>query len=156
METNSTDNRSSTTRDRTNDGSSIDMDLLVASAINSSSTTSGNPCQDEINKLYTQTQDILLKAATIQASAAALSVGEEFKVYYDRVVRPTVDIVYFLSFALQNTAATANLYQSNAYGKKGEGKKALDLSYDILEQIEVSMDLVKDSLECLVEKSKCL
>lgn len=156
METSSIDNRSSTTRDRSNDNSSANIGLLGAAAASASSTSDNNPCQDEINKLYTQTQDILLKAATIQASAAALSVGEEFKVYYDRVVRPTVDIVYFLSFALQNTASAANQYQSNGYGKKGEGKKALDLSYDILEQIEVGMDLVKDSLEVLVEKSKCL
>ena len=76
--------------------------------------------------------------------------------YYDRVVRPALDIIYFLSFAIQNTAAAANLYQSNTDGKKGEGKKALDISYDMLEQMEVGICLLKESLKVLVEKGNCL
>ncbi|MDZ5252904.1 hypothetical protein [Clostridium sp. LIBA-8841] len=115
-----------------------------------------NPCLDEINKIYTQVQDLLLKASTIQASAATLAVGDEYKVYYDRIVRPSLDIIYLLSFSVQNTAAAANLYQTNTYGKKGETKRALDVSYDILEQIELSLDLLRNSLACLIEKSKCL
>ena len=76
--------------------------------------------------------------------------------YYDRVVRPALDIIYFLSFAIQNTAAAANLYQSNTYGNKGEGKKALDISYEMLEQMEVGICLLKESLKVLVEKGNCL
>ncbi len=155
MENDSRDNRASRERDRRDDNSE-GIDALDAAFIREALEGNMNICSNEVDRLYTQARDILFKAATIQASAASLSVGEEFKVYYDRVVRPSVDIVYFLSFALQNTAATANIYQANAYGKKGEGKKALDLSYDILKQIEVSVDLLKDSLECLIKKSECL
>lgn len=154
MEENPREDRSSRDRDRRDD-SMIDEAILI-NEVSNRSEENNNTCSNEVDKLYTQVQEVLLKAATIQASAASLSVGDEYKVYYDRIVKPSVDIVYFLSFALQNTAATSNIYQANAYGKKGEGKKALDLSYDILEQIEVGIDLLKDSLECLVEKSKCL
>lgn len=35
---------------------------------------------------------------------------------------------------------------------KGEGKKDLDLSYDILKQIETRVYLLKDFLECLIKK----
>ena len=41
-------------------------------------------------------------------------------------------------------------------GKKGEGKKALDISYDMLEQMEVGICLLKESLKVLVEKGNCL
>ena len=126
-------------------------DLFAAQA-----AASNNVCADDFNKAYNQLQDILLKAATIQASVATLNIGDEYKMYYDRVVRPALDIIYFLSFAIQNTAAAANLYQANTYGKKGEGKKALDISYEMLEQMEVGICLLKESLKVLVEKGNCL
>lgn len=130
-------------------------DLFVAQAA-ASNNESNNVCADDFNKAYNQLQDILLKAATIQASVATLNIGDEYKMYYDRVVRPGLDIIYFLSFAIQNTAAAANLYQANTYGKKGEGKKALDISYEMLEQMEVGICLLKESLKVLVEKGNCL
>lgn len=130
-------------------------DLFAAQAA-ASNNESNNVCADDFNKSYNQLQDILLKAATIQASVATLNIGDEYKMYYDRVVRPALDIIYFLSFAIQNTAAAANLYQANTYGKKGEGKKALDISYEMLEQMEVGICLVKESLKVLVEKGNCL
>ena len=131
-------------------------DLFAAQAASSDNQSTNNVCTDDFNKAYNQLQDILLKAATIQASVATLNIGDEYKMYYDRVVRPALDIIYFLSFAIQNTAAAANLYQSNTYGKKGAGKKALDISYEMLEQIEVGICLLKESLKVLVEKGNCL
>lgn len=143
-------------------GGSVDDSTLLQDALDNRSnqanqnTESTNSCLDEINKAYTQVQDILLKASTIQASVATLNVGDEYKLYFDRIVRPSLDIIYLLSFAVQNTAAAANFYQSNAYGRKGEEKKALNISYDILEQMDVSLELLRCSLACLIEKSKCL
>ena len=93
-------------------------DLFAAQA-----AASNNVCADDFNKAYNQLQDILLKAATIQASVATLNIGDEYKMYYDRVVKPALDIIYFLSFAIQNTAAAANLYQSIPMGKKEKEKK---------------------------------
>lgn len=147
METNNTlDNGNIRGRNERAGGTTTEAASLAAQA----ATT------EEFNKAYTQLQDVLLKAATIQASVATLTIGDEYKMYYDRVVRPALDILYFLSFAVQNTAAAANLYQSNTYGKRGEGKKALDISYDMLEQMEVGICLLKESLKVLVEKGNCL
>ncbi|ELC8441854.1 hypothetical protein QYB59_000860 [Clostridium perfringens] len=136
---------------------SIDETLLAqAIAIENQNIQTGNPGADDFNRALTQLQDILLKASTIQASVATLNIGDEYRMYYDRIVRPAVDILYFLSFAVQNTASAANLYQSNNYGKRGEGKKALDISYDLLDQMEIALELIRESLPCLLEKGRCL
>lgn len=156
METTDTLDRGNIRGRRERSGNSNGQEDLFAAQAAASNNESNNVCADDFNKAYNQLQDILLKAATIQASVATLNIGDEYKMYYDMVVRPALDIIYFLSFAIQNTAAAANLYQSNTYGKKGEGKKALDISYDILEQMEVGICLLKESLKVLVEKGNCL
>ncbi|HAT4137580.1 hypothetical protein QTH04_10425 [Clostridium perfringens] len=156
METTDTLDRGNIRGRRERSGNSNGQEDLFAAQAAASNNESNNVCADDFNKAYNQLQDILLKAATIQASVATLNIGDEYKMYYDRVVRPALDIIYFLSFAIQNTAAAANLYQSNTYGKKGAGKKALDISYEMLEQIEVGICLLKESLKVLVEKGNCL
>ena len=125
METTDTLDRGNIRGRRERSGNSNGQEDLFAAQAAASNNESNNVCADDFNKVYNQLQDILLKAATIQASVATLNIGDEYKMYYDRVVRPALDIIYFLSFAIQNTAAAANLYQSNTYGKKGEGKKKL-------------------------------
>ena len=156
METTDTLDRGNIRGRRERSGNSNGQEDLFAAQAAASNNESNNVCADDFNKAYNQLQDILLKAATIQASAATLNIGDEYKMYYDRVVKPALDIIYFLSFAIQNTAAAANLYQANTYGKKGEGKKALDISYEMLEQMEVGICLLKESLKVLVEKGNCL
>lgn len=156
METTDTLDRGNIRGRRERSGNSNGQEDLFAAQAAASNNESNNVCADDFNKVYNQLQDILLKAATIQASVATLNIGDEYKMYYDRVVRPALDIIYFLSFAIQNTAAVANLYQANTYGKKGEGKKALDISYEMLEQMEVGICLLKESLKVLVEKGNCL
>ena len=156
METTDTLDRGNIRGRRERSGSSNRQEDIFTAQAAASDNESNNVCADDFNKAYTQLQDILLKAATIQASVATLNIGDEYKMYYDRVVKPALDIIYFLSFAIQNTAAAANLYQSNTYGKKGEGKKALDISYEMLEQMEVGICLLKESLKVLVEKGNCL
>ena len=156
METTDTLDRGNIRGRRERSGNSNGQEDLFAAQAAASNNESNNVCADDFNKVYNQLQDILLKAATIQASVATLNIGDEYKMYYDRVVKPALDIIYFLSFAIQNTAAAANLYQSNTYGKKGAGKKALDISYEMLEQIEVGICLLKESLKVLVEKGNCL
>lgn len=156
METTDTLDRGNIRGRRERSGNSNGQEDLFAAKAAASNNESNNVCADDFNKAYNQLQDILLKAATIQASVATLNIGDEYKMYYDRVVRPALDIIYFLSFAIQNTAAAANLYQANTYGKKGEGKKALDISYEMLEQMEVGICLLKESLKVLVEKGNCL
>lgn len=156
METTDTLDRGNIRGRRERSGNSNGQEDLFAAQATASDNEFNNLCADDFNKAYTQLQDILLKTATIQASVATLNIGDEYKMYYDRVVKPALDIIYFLSFAIQNTAAAANLYQSNTYGKKGEGKKALDISYDMLEQMEVGICLLKESLKVLVEKGNCL
>lgn len=125
METTDTLDRGNIRGRRERSGNSNGQEDLFAAQAAASNNESNNVCADDFNKAYNQLQDILLKVATIQASVATLNIGDEYKMYYDRVVRPALDIIYFLSFAIQNTAAAANLYQSNTYGKKGEGKKKL-------------------------------
>ena len=156
METTDTLDRGNIRGRRERSGNSNGQEDLFAAQAAASNNESNNVCADDFNKAYNQLQDILLKAATIQASVATLNIGDEYKMYYDRVVRPALDIIYFLSFAIQNTAAAANLYQANTYGKKGEGKKALDISYEMLEQMEVGICLLKESLKVLVEEGNCL
>ncbi|MHC9416272.1 hypothetical protein CYK93_05100 [Clostridium perfringens] len=156
METTDTLDRGNIRGRRERSGNSNGQEDLFAAQAAASNNESNNVCADDFNKAYNQLQDILLKAATIQASVATLNIGDEYKMYYDRVVRPALDIIYFLSFAIQNTATAANLYQANTYGKKGEGKKALDISYEMLEQMEVGICLLKESLKVLVEKGNCL
>ena len=98
-------------------------DLFAAQAAASDNQSTNNVCTDDFNKAYNQLQDILLKAATIQASVATLNIGDEYKMYYDRVVKPALDIIYFLSFAIQNTAACLTFINLIPMGKKEKEKK---------------------------------
>ncbi len=97
-------------------------DLFAAQAFASDNQSTNNVCTDDFNKAYNQLQDILLKATTIQASVATLNIGDEYKMYYDRVVKPTLDIIYFLSFAIQNTAARLTFINLIPMGKKEKEK----------------------------------
>jgi len=54
-------------------------DLFAAQAAASDNQSTNNVCTDDFNKAYNQLQDILLKAATIQASVATLNIGDEYK-----------------------------------------------------------------------------
>lgn len=102
---------------------------------------------------YNKAANVLSNASSIQSSLANLSVNENFNAYYTNIVKPSVDMIYFLSLGVQSLAAAANAYQCNNYGKKHEIKKAMDLSYEVLDELEKAIKLLDCSLDCLIDRS---
>lgn len=102
---------------------------------------------------YNKAANVLTNASVIQSSLANLSVNENYTAYYTNIVKPSVDMVYFLSLGVQSLAGAANAYQCNNYGKKHEIKKAIDLSYEVLDELEKVIKLLDCSLDCLIDRS---
>ena len=88
--------------------------------------------------------DLINKTASINNDIQSIPISQVELIYYERKVKPLLDIIFSLSYQIENLAAASSLYQANAYGKKHRVKKAVDLSNDML-------DIMEDLL-CLVEK----
>ncbi|WP_160671274.1 hypothetical protein [Clostridium sp. C8-1-8] len=96
---------------------------------------------------YILAGDVIAKTDELKTATQSLQVNELERIYYDRKVKPIVDLVWELSTAAQNFAGMSNLYQANNYGQKRYVKKALDFSLDILDEAEELWDLAKTRVD---------
>ncbi|QAA31889.1 hypothetical protein [Clostridium manihotivorum] len=96
---------------------------------------------------YIMAGDVIAKTDELKTATQSLQVNELERIYYDRKVKPIVDLVWELSTAAQNFAGMSNLYQANNYGQKRHVKKALDFSLDILDEAEELWDLAKTRVD---------
>jgi hypothetical protein len=92
---------------------------------------------------YLLAGDVIAKTDELKTATQSLQVNELEKIYFDRKVRPLVDIIYELSTVAQNFAGMSNLIQANNYGKKRDVKKALDLAVSVLDEADELWGLVR-------------
>lgn len=92
---------------------------------------------------YLLAGDVIAKTDELKTATQSLQVNELEKIYFDRKVRPLVDIIYELSTVAQNFAGMSNLIQANNYGKKRDVKKSLDLAVSVLDEADELWGLVR-------------
>lgn len=89
----------------------------------------------------------------MQNSLASLQVGEQYKVVYDRMVRPAVDIVALMSSSTYYIVKSAESYNTNIYAQRRNVKKALEISERMLCEVERGLDLFDTEMQCLIKES---
>ncbi|GKX66003.1 hypothetical protein [Inconstantimicrobium mannanitabidum] len=97
---------------------------------------------------YGKIVDIINNTSNVKDSLQNLAVDEIELLYYERKVKPLVEMMNNLSIASFNMAATANLFQGNALQDKKDVKAALDLSVYIEEQLKFTARLLDGRLDC--------
>ena len=95
-------------------------------------------------KKFSDIADLMNKTSSINTDVQSIPISQVEVIYYERKVKPLLDIIFSLSYQIENLAAASSFYQANAFGKKHRVKKAVNLSNDML-------DIMEDIL-CLVEK----
>lgn len=88
-------------------------------------------------------------------SLLGLAVNETDRVYYDNRLKPLIDAIFNLGLASANIATSADLYQRNAYTEKHEIKKALDITYEINDSIEIVVCILKNRLKYYEHNTDC-
>lgn len=122
------------------------------SGSNSSASNIDNNTNATVNEqkllAYGKIADIINSTSNVKDSLQNLAVDEIELLYYERKVKPLVEMMNNLSIASFNMAATANLFQGNALQDKKDVKAALDLSVYIEEQLKFTARLLDGRLDC--------
>ncbi|MGL5381501.1 hypothetical protein [Clostridium sp.] len=93
--------------------------------------TGGN----RLNQSFTKVTALASVLDNAQTNISSLLVaGEDEKFFYDRKVRPIIDVLFFLTQAAQGAAITAQNMQANAYAKKKQIRLPIDLAYEIIKE----------------------
>ncbi|GFZ30637.1 hypothetical protein CSC2_11630 [Clostridium zeae] len=117
--------------------------LQTAADKQKSSSGNGSDTIPKTASNYLLAGDVIAKTDELKTATQSLQVNELEKIYFDRKLKPLVDLIWELSTTAQNFAGMSNLIQANNYGKKRDVKKALDLSVDILDEADELWGLVK-------------
>ena len=117
---------------------STDSNCIGVNSV-SNNCTGYTSCTSAENSTLNQTiiKIAALTAAleTAQQNIGSLTTGgEDEKFFYDRKVRPLIDMLYFLTQSAQASSITAQNMQSNAYSKKKQIRLPIDLSYEIIKE----------------------
>lgn len=86
----------------------------------------------------------------INSGLSSLTINETYKNFYDWKVKPAVDIVALMSSSAANMARVASDFSNNVYSKKREVRKALELSEDIMDEVEIGLELYRKELKCML------
>lgn len=109
---------------------------------------------EELNKLRT-ILGIIGDLNVANLSLLGLAVNETDRVYYDNRLKPLIDAIFNLGLASANIATSADLYQRNAYTEKHQIKKALDITYEINDSIEIVVCILKNRLKYYEHNADC-
>lgn len=90
----------------------------------------------EAEQLLAKLNADVLELDTIKAGLSSFNINQDEKFFYERKVKPLVDMIYFMAFASNSIATSADNMQKNTYGKKREIRHALELSHDMNNEIE--------------------
>ena len=115
-------------------GSSVKKSIATKNITNSGS--SSDITENEIEDALLDITSKIAELNSIKEDMNSFNISNDELVFFDRKVRPLVDIIYFLSLSSSSIANTAQLMQNNAYKKKKEMKHALDLTYEMNLEIE--------------------
>ena len=115
-------------------GSSVKKSIATKNITNSGS--SSNTTANEIEDALLDITSKIAELNSIKENMNSFNISNEELVFFDRKVRPLVDIIYFLSLSSSSIANTAQLMQNNTYGRKREIRHALDLTYEMNKEIE--------------------
>ena len=115
-------------------GSSVKKSIATKNITNSGS--SSNTTANEIEDALLDITSKIAELNSIKEDMNSFNISNDELVFFDRKVRPLVDIIYFLSLSSSSIANTAQLMQNNTYGRKREIRHALDLTYEMNKEIE--------------------
>ncbi|MGV3024413.1 hypothetical protein ACED96_01705 [Clostridium thermobutyricum] len=115
-------------------GSSVKKSIATKNITNSGS--SSNTTANEIEDALLDITSKIAELNSIKENMNSFNISNDELVFFDRKVRPLVDIIYFLSLSSSSIANTAQLMQNNTYGRKREIRHALDLTYEMNKEIE--------------------
>ena len=89
----------------------------------------------------------------IQGSIQSIGISENFKNFYERNVKPALDIVTLISTSARSTIEVADIYNRNIYANKKDVKRALKITDHILDELEVGLVLFDWELRGLLKES---
>ncbi|WP_195970610.1 hypothetical protein [Clostridium thermobutyricum] len=115
-------------------GSSVKKSIATKNITNSGS--SSDITENEIEDALLDITSKISELNSIKEDMNSFNISNDELVFFDRKVRPLVDIIYFLSLSSSSIANTAQLMQNNTYGRKREIRHALDLTYEMNKEIE--------------------
>ncbi|WP_317310364.1 hypothetical protein [Clostridium thermobutyricum] len=115
-------------------GSSVKKSIATKNITNSGS--SSDITENEIEDALLDITSKILELNSIKEDMNSFNISNDELVFFDRKLRPLVDIIYFLSLSSSSIANTAQLMQNNTYGRKREIRHALDLTYEMNKEIE--------------------
>ena len=115
-------------------GSSVKKSIATKNITNSGS--SSDITENEIEDALLDITSKIAELNSIKEDLNSFNISNDELVFFDRKVRPLVDIIYFLSLSSSSIANTAQLMQNNTYGRKREIRHALDLTYEMNKEIE--------------------
>ncbi|MGL5085840.1 MAG: hypothetical protein ACRC68_09035 [Clostridium sp.] len=125
---------------------------------------SADPTKVALDQALVKIAALTASLNSVQQNVGSLYVGgEDEKIFYDRKVRPLVDMLYFLTQSAQGAAITAQNMQANAYSKKKQIRLPIDLSYEIIKEAYCVFETLKRRnaiyrhiIEKDIKKSGCL
>ncbi|WP_288476927.1 hypothetical protein [uncultured Clostridium sp.] len=115
-------------------GSSVKKSIATKNITNSGS--SSDITENEIEDALLDITSKISELNSIKEDMNSFNISNDELVFFDRKLRPLVDIIYFLSLSSSSIANTAQLMQNNTYGRKREIRHALDLTYEMNKEIE--------------------
>ena len=89
----------------------------------------------------------------IQGSIQSIGISENFKNFYERNVKPALDIVTLISTSARSTVEVADIYNRNIYANKKDVKRALKITDHMLDELEVGLALFDWELRGLLKES---
>ncbi|ENZ02157.1 hypothetical protein HMPREF1092_01392 [Clostridium thermobutyricum] len=115
-------------------GSSVKKSIATKNITNSGS--SSDITENEIEDALLDITSKISELNSIKEDMNSFNISNDELVFFDRKLRPLVDIIYFLSLSSSSIANTAQLMQNNTYGRKREIRHAIDLTYEMNKEIE--------------------
>ena len=115
------------------------------------STPTGNPQIDELVANITKVNEIVGTLNLARNSAVELTTNIEELTYYNRMVRPLVDTLYFLALTTQGIALSSQGLNNINTAKPKQVELGVDVAYELIKEVDDVLSVLKKRLDCYLE-----
>ena len=115
------------------------------------STPTGNPQIDELVANIDKVNNIVTSLNIARNSAVELTTNFEELTYYNRMVRPLVDTLYFLALTTQGVALSTQGLNNINNAKPKQVDLGVDIAYELLKEVEIVLSVLRKRLDCYLE-----
>ena len=115
------------------------------------STPTGNPEIDELVANITKVNEIVGTLNLARNSAVELTTNFEELTYYNRMVRPLVDTLYFLALTTQGIALSSQGLNNINTAKPKQVELGVDVAYELIKEVDNVLEVLKKRLDCYLE-----